>query len=87
MGELAEKQGHQGPVMAEAAGLDVPATRVEAACASAGTAVREAVETIRNGEAEVVVVGGAERMTNLGTAAATTRSPSPPTTSTRSAPG
>ncbi len=57
--------------MAEAIVLDVPATRVEAACASAGTAVREAVKTIRNGEAEVVVVGGAERMTNIGTAAAT----------------
>ncbi|MDQ2072212.1 thiolase domain-containing protein [Haloarcula sp. H-GB4] len=71
MGELAEHQGHQGPLMAEAIGLDVPATRVEAACASAGTAVREAVKTIRNGEAEVVVVGGAERMTNIGTAAAT----------------
>jgi acetyl-CoA C-acetyltransferase/acetyl-CoA acyltransferase len=71
MGELAEHQGHQGPLMAEAIGLDVPATRLEAACASAGAAVREAVKTIRTGEAEVVVVGGAERMTNIGTAAAT----------------
>jgi acetyl-CoA C-acetyltransferase/acetyl-CoA acyltransferase len=71
MGELAEHQGHQGPLMAEALGLDVPATRVEAACASAGTAIREAAKTLRNGEAEVVVVGGAERMTNIGTAAAT----------------
>ena len=71
MGELAEHQGHQGPLMAEAIGLDVPATRLEAACASAGAAVREAVKTLRNGESEVVVVGGAERMTNVGTAAAT----------------
>ena len=71
MGEMAEHQGHQGPLMAEAVGLDVPATRYESACASAGAAVREAVKDVRNGEADVVLVGGAERMTNIGTAAAT----------------
>ncbi|MEF8779615.1 MAG: thiolase domain-containing protein [Haloferacaceae archaeon] len=71
MGALAEHQGHQGPLMAEAAGLGCPATRYEEACASAGVAVREAVKTIRSGEAEVVLVGGMERMTNLGTAGAT----------------
>jgi len=71
MGELAEHQGHQGPLMAEAVGLDVPATRYESACASSGTAVRDAVFRIRNDEADVVLVGGAERMTNAGTAAAT----------------
>jgi acetyl-CoA C-acetyltransferase/acetyl-CoA acyltransferase len=71
MGELAEHQGHQGPLMAEAVGLDVPATRYESACASSGAAVREAVKTVRNGEADLVLVGGAERMTNIGTAGAT----------------
>ena len=71
MGELAEHQGHQGPLMAEAAGVHAPATRVESACASGGAAVREAVTRIRNGEHEVVLVGGAERMTNLGTGGAT----------------
>jgi len=71
MGELAEHQGHQGPLMAEAIGIDAPATRLEAACASAGAAVREAVKTIRSDQADVIVVGGAERMTNIGTAAAT----------------
>ncbi|APW99860.1 3-ketoacyl-CoA thiolase [Halobiforma lacisalsi AJ5] len=71
MGELSEHQGHQGPLMAEAAGVQAPATRYEAACASSGTAVRDAVVRIRNGEADVVLVGGAERMTNLGTAGAT----------------
>ena len=71
MGELTEHQGHQAPLMAEAVGLNVPATRFEAACASAGAGVREAVKTIRNGEADVLLVGGAERMTNVGTAAAT----------------
>ncbi|WP_255170266.1 thiolase domain-containing protein [Natrononativus amylolyticus] len=71
MGELAEHQGHQGPLMAEAAGVDAPATRYEAACASSGAAIRDAVMRIRNGENDVILVGGAERMTNLGTAGAT----------------
>ena len=71
MGELAEHQGHQGPLMAEAVGVDAPATRFEAACASSGTGVRQAVMNIRNGEMDVVLVGGAERMTNVGTAGAT----------------
>jgi len=71
MGELSEHQGHYGPLMAEAAGVQAPATRYESACASSGAAVRDAVKQIRNGEADVLLVGGAERMTNLGTAAAT----------------
>ncbi|WP_323171249.1 beta-ketoacyl synthase N-terminal-like domain-containing protein [Natrialba sp. PRR66] len=71
MGELSEHQGHQGPLMAEAAGVRAPATRYESACASSGMAVRDAVMRVRNGEHDVVLVGGAERMTNLGTAGAT----------------
>ncbi|WP_336363244.1 thiolase C-terminal domain-containing protein [Halalkalicoccus salilacus] len=71
MGEVAEDQGHQGPLMAEVAGVNAAATRYESACASSGVAVREAVRNVRNGEVDVVLVGGAERMTNLGTAGAT----------------
>jgi acetyl-CoA acetyltransferase len=71
MGELSEHQGHQGPLMAEAAGLNAPATRYESACASSGVAVREAVKDVRNGEVDVALVGGAERMNNLGTAGST----------------
>jgi len=71
MGELSERQGHQGPLMAEAAGVRAPATRYESACASSAAALRSAVRDVRNGEEEVVLVGGAERMTNLGTAGAT----------------
>jgi acetyl-CoA C-acetyltransferase len=54
--------------MAEAAGLDCPATRYEEACASAGVAVRSAVSAIRSGRADVVLAGGMERMTNQETA-------------------
>jgi len=71
MGELSERQGHQGPLMAEAAGVRASATRYESACASSSAALRSAVRDVRNGEEDVVLVGGAERMTNLGTAGAT----------------
>jgi acetyl-CoA acetyltransferase len=71
MGELAEHQGHQGPLMAEAAGVLAPATRYESACASSGVAIRQAVKDVRNGEADALLVGGAERMNNLGTAKTT----------------
>jgi acetyl-CoA acetyltransferase len=71
MSELAEHQGHQGPMMAEAVGLDVPATRFESACASSGAALRQALLDVRSGESDVLLVGGAERMNNLGTAGAT----------------
>ena len=72
MGEIAEHQGHQGPLMAEAAGLhDAPSMRFESACASSGAAVRHAVQNLDNGEADLLLVGGAERMTNLGTGGAT----------------
>ncbi len=71
MGELGEHQGHMGPLAAEALGIEAPATRYESACASSGVAVREAVKNVRSGEADVVLVGGAERMNNLPTAEAT----------------
>ncbi len=71
MGELAEQQGHSGPLAADAAGVTAPATRIESACASSGAAVRHGVNRIRNGDVDVVLVGGAERMTNLSTAEGT----------------
>jgi acetyl-CoA C-acetyltransferase len=70
MGEFAETQGHQGPLAAEVAGVQAPATRLDSACASSGAAVRYGVERIRAG-ADVVLVGGAERMNNLSTAGTT----------------
>src|SRR6056297_755896 len=71
VGTLSEGQGHQGPLMAEALGTTAPSRRIESACASSGVAVRDAVRAIRSGEADVVVAGGMERMTNMGTAGAT----------------
>ncbi len=71
MGEFAEVQGHQGPLMAEAAGVSGPSTRIESACASSGVAVRHGVNQVRSGQADVVLVGGAERMKNISTAEGT----------------
>jgi acetyl-CoA C-acetyltransferase len=71
MGEFAETQGHQGPLAAGVAGVTAPATRIESACASSGVAVRHGVTKIRSGEADVILVGGAERMNNLSTAETT----------------
>ncbi len=71
MGELAEQQGHSGPLAADAAGVTAPSTRIESACASSGVAVRHGINRLRTGEVDVVLVGGAERMTNLSTAEGT----------------
>ena len=71
VGTLAENQGHQGPLAAEALGTTAPSRRVESACASSGIAIRDAVRAVRTGEADVVVAGGMERMSNMGTAGAT----------------
>ncbi|WP_435097752.1 thiolase domain-containing protein [Halarchaeum sp. P4] len=70
-GGLVEGQGHTGPLAAEALGVDAPATRYEAACASSGVAFREAVRAVRAGDADVVVAGGAERLSHLDTAETT----------------
>ena len=63
-----EHQGHIAPILAEAAGLiPIPATRVENACASGATALRQGVLAVASGMYDVVLVGGAEKMTNLPT--------------------
>lgn len=71
IGTLSENQGHQGPLMAETVGMTASAKRIEGACASSGLAIRDAVRLIRNGEVDVVIAGGMERMTNMETAGAT----------------
>ncbi|TMT81764.1 thiolase domain-containing protein [Haloterrigena sp. H1] len=72
MGETSEKQSHQAPLMASGIGTPgLEATRVENACASGGYAVADGVRAIMSGEADVVLVGGLERMTTLETAETT----------------
>ncbi|MEM4704516.1 MAG: beta-ketoacyl synthase N-terminal-like domain-containing protein, partial [Candidatus Bathyarchaeia archaeon] len=72
MGESYEHQGHTGATLADWAGLaGVPATRTEAACASSGAALRAAVYAVLSGLADVVMVGGVEKMTHRSTAEVT----------------
>jgi acetyl-CoA C-acetyltransferase len=72
MGESYEHQGHSGSTMADWAGLaGIPATRIEAACASSGTALRSGIYAVLSGLADVVLVGGVEKMTHRSTAEVT----------------
>ncbi len=59
-------QEHISCLIADHAGLTpIPATRVEAACASGGLAIRQGVMSILSGFHDVVVVGGVEKMTDV----------------------
>jgi acetyl-CoA C-acetyltransferase len=72
MGEAYEHQGHTGSTIADWAGLaSVPATRTEAACASSGVALRSGIYAVLSGLADVVMVGGVEKMTHRTTAEVT----------------
>ena len=72
MGEAYEHQGHMGAAVADWAGLvGVPATRCEAACASSGSALRAGIYAVMSGLADVVIVGGVEKMTHRTTAEVT----------------
>lgn len=67
-----EHQAHIAPILADAVGLaPVPAARMEDACASGSVALRQGMMAIASGMADVVLVGGAEKMTALNTAAVT----------------
>jgi len=66
-------QEHVAALIADRAGLNpAPATRVEAACASGGLAIREGYLGIRSGEYDCVVVLGIEKMTDVFTEDAAT---------------
>jgi acetyl-CoA C-acetyltransferase len=72
MGEAYEHQGHTGSAVADWAGLTgIPATRTEAACASSGAALRSGIYAVLSGLADVVLVGGVEKMTHRSTAEVT----------------
>ncbi len=52
-------------LLEEAAGVGVPTTRVENACASGGYALRAGVRAVERGDAELVLVAGVEKMTDV----------------------
>ncbi len=60
-------QEHIAPMIADYAGLDdVPAVRVESGGASGGMALTEGYLSVASGLHDIVVVGGAEKMTDVG---------------------
>ncbi|MBI3456217.1 MAG: thiolase domain-containing protein [Candidatus Rokubacteria bacterium] len=68
VGEAGEAQLHMGPQMASALGIPaVAATRFETACASSHAAFRHALFEIASGAADVLLVGGAERVLTMPT--------------------
>jgi acetyl-CoA C-acetyltransferase len=61
-------QNHVAAYAASAIGLpNIPATRTEAACASSGAALREAVIAVASGLYDFVLVGGVEKMNAVDT--------------------
>jgi len=67
-------QEHVGSLAVEVAGLEdlhIPSIRVEAACASGGVAMHQGYLAVASGMYDVVVVGGAEKMTDVVGAEAT----------------
>jgi acetyl-CoA C-acetyltransferase len=61
-------QSHLAPFVAEPMGITgVPCTRIEAACASSGSAFFHAVSAVSAGLYDCVLVAGVEKMTSQGT--------------------
>jgi acetyl-CoA C-acetyltransferase len=58
--------GLPAPAVAEHAGIHgVPCTRLENACAASGYSIRQAVQAVRSGMADVALAGGTEVMNDL----------------------
>ena len=68
VGEAGERQLHLGPQVTSALGIpEVAATRFETACASSHAAFRHALFEIASGAADVLLVGGTERVLTMPT--------------------
>ena len=63
------EQEHIGSLLADHSGLSathIPSTRVEAACASGGLALRSGIIAVASGYHDIVVAAGIEKMTDVG---------------------
>jgi len=58
-------QEHVAAMVSGELGLSIPASRIEGACASGGLALRQGLFSILSGQHDIVLVGGAEKMTDL----------------------
>ncbi|QLC48893.1 thiolase domain-containing protein [Methanolobus zinderi] len=63
------EQEHIGALIADYSGLaknlHVPSTRVEAACASGGLALRQGIYSVASGMDDIVIAAGVEKMTDV----------------------
>ncbi|MBX9831041.1 thiolase domain-containing protein [Candidatus Babeliales bacterium] len=64
-GESAAGQLHLGSLAAHTLNLNVPSVRVEGACASGSLALQQGMALIQAGKAEVVLVSGVEKLTDV----------------------
>lgn len=73
LGDFEEGQLHMAPFAHAELGLrmDAPATRFESACATATVAIRHAALLVASGVYDIVIAGGSERATRMGTPLAT----------------
>jgi acetyl-CoA C-acetyltransferase len=72
-GQLIDQE-HIAPIIADYSGFaenNLPAIRIEAASASGGLALSQAYMAVASGVHDVIVVGGAEKMTDVGDETAT----------------
>jgi acetyl-CoA C-acetyltransferase len=59
-------QEHLGSLLSDYLGMkNIPATRIESACASGGAAVRAAYMDVASGMHDIVLAGGVEKMTDV----------------------
>ncbi len=66
-------QAHMGPLASEVLGLgNIPTIRIEGACASGSLAFRQGMMAVASGMYDIVLVGGAEKMTHRNTEEVTT---------------
>jgi acetyl-CoA C-acetyltransferase len=66
-GGLFNSQEHLGSMLPDYLGFkNIPSIRVEAACASGGLALRQGYIDVASGLHDIAVVGGVEKMTDLG---------------------
>ncbi|NMA44653.1 MAG: thiolase domain-containing protein [Candidatus Diapherotrites archaeon] len=71
-GDSLSGQLHIGAMASENLNLDKPSIRVEGACASGSIALRQGIAAIESGAANIVMVNGVEKMTDVSTDQVTT---------------
>lgn len=64
LGQLFDNQSQLAAIIAEKSGIQVPATKTEAACASGGLAIYQAASLLKSGFANNVLILGVEKMTD-----------------------